>query len=64
MNNKYTCCICGKEFDDFGNNPEGAAWIDPETKSVVFGEFGPNDRCCDSCDMSFVLPGRLYRLKK
>ena len=22
MNEKHMCCICGKEFEGYGNNPE------------------------------------------
>lgn len=32
---KYTCCLCGKEFEGFGNNP------------YPLSEEG---RCCDMCN--------------
>lgn len=41
---KYTCCICGKEFTGWGNNP------DPIKKS---------GRCCDACNAEVVIPVRL-----
>lgn len=43
-----TCCICGKEFAGYGNNP------DP-VKS--------EGQCCDECNMSVVIPARLKLLK-
>lgn len=39
-----TCCICGKEFTGFGNNP------DPVCKE---------GRCCDECNSTVVVPTRL-----
>ena len=41
---KYTCCICGKKAEGFGNNPE-------PVKSK--GE------CCDTCNAEVVIPVRL-----
>lgn len=54
--NTYTCCICGKEHEGFGNNPAGA--IDETKKLITWGE---EDRCCDDCNTKYVLPGRMYR---
>lgn len=37
------CCICGKEFEGWGNNPwplEG-------------------DECCDDCNYEYVIPARI-----
>lgn len=46
---KYkTCCICGKTFKGWGNNP----W--PVMDS---GE------CCDECNFTQVIPARIKRLK-
>lgn len=61
--NVNVCCICGKIFKGFGNNPEGAVWktIDGE---ICFPNFDPADRCCDECDSTFVIPGRMYRYYK
>ena len=39
-----TCCICGKEFTGFGNNP------DPVCKE---------GRCCDECNATVVVTTRL-----
>ena len=49
MNLKFTCCICGKQFEGYGNNPA-------PVKSE--GE------CCDNCNFSVVLSARLFGLKK
>ncbi len=38
---EYTCCICGKKFYGFGNNP----W--PLIKDV-------DARCCDECNMLVI----------
>ena len=43
------CCICGKEFEGWGNNP----W--PVKSS---GE------CCDTCNYEVVLPARIRGLEK
>ncbi len=39
-----TCCICGKEFMGYGNNP------------TPVKEKG---RCCDECNGKYVIPKRL-----
>lgn len=49
MNLKFTCCICGKQFEGYGNNPA-------PVKSE--GE------CCDNCNFSVVLPARILGIKK
>ena len=41
---KMICCICGNEFEGFGNNPE-------PVKS--------EGRCCDKCNQEVVIPARL-----
>lgn len=43
---KYTCCICGREFDDWGNNP----W------PVVKDE---DARCCNECNETQVVKARI-----
>ena len=43
------CCICGKKFDGFGNNP----W------PVVKGGCAV---CCDDCNTKCVLPARLEKI--
>lgn len=37
------CCLCGKPFTEFGNNP-----------APFEGE-----RCCDDCDNRIVIPERI-----
>ena len=42
-NNKYHCCLCGKENCGYGNNPQPIE----------------NDgRCCDECNAKYVIPTR------
>ena len=48
--NKQTCCICGNEFEGYGNNP-----------SPIVNREGA--RCCDLCNELIVLPNRLLYLK-
>lgn len=40
------CCICGEPLEDYGNNPE------PFMSSI-------NGKCCDGCNLKFVIPARL-----
>lgn len=45
---KYKCCLCGKEIEGFGNNP------DP------LGNLGEEDEeCCDECNSEKVIPARI-----
>ena len=44
-----TCCLCGKEYSHFGNNP----W--PLTDKE-------DDRCCDECNDTKVIPARISRI--
>lgn len=46
---KKICCICGKEFNNYGNNPY-----------PVKNE----GRCCDECNMKYVIPARVQKLKE
>lgn len=48
---KHICCICGKEFEGWGNDP----------CPVVMDE---NAKCCDACDLGVVLPARMKAMKK
>ena len=41
---EHICCICGKKFNGYGNNP------DPVKKE---------GRCCDDCNNTKVIPARL-----
>jgi len=45
---KYTCCICGEECTGYGNNPE---------------PFKHEGRCCDACNLKFVIPARLAQIE-
>lgn len=44
------CCICGKEFEGYGNNPYPLA-------------DGEDKRCCDECNWAYVIPARLAKLE-
>jgi len=59
---KEICCICGKPIEGFGNNPDGALWR-TEEGDIEGRDFKPNERCCDECNMKYVIPGRMYRLR-
>jgi len=41
------CCICGKEFTEWGNNP----WPIMEEGA-----------CCNECNMEKVIPARMARI--
>ena len=56
MEDKYVCCICQKEFIGWGNNPQGAV---DTSKQLI--RWDSEDRCCDECNTTYVLPGRMYR---
>lgn len=43
---KHVCCICGKEFEGYGNNPEPVKPFD-------------EGRCCDECNANAVIPKRM-----
>lgn len=46
---KKKCCICGKEFEGWGNDPYPVK----------------NEReCCDECNYKYVLPARLNEINK
>lgn len=44
---EYTCCICGDDFEGYGNNP------------APYKESG---KCCDACNRKFVIPARLSQI--
>lgn len=48
-NGMKICCICGKEFEGWGNNPY----------PVVKDE---DARCCDDCNAMYVIPARIEAL--
>lgn len=49
----FTCCICGKEFIGYGNNP----WPMNSDKAS-------EKRCCDKCNVEVVIPARIELAKK
>ena len=63
MEEKKVCCICGKEFYGYGNNPEGAVWKDG-IGSIIEPTFNKTDRCCNECNDKYVTIGRLYKMQK
>lgn len=44
------CCLCGETYTHWGNNP----WPLSE---------GENDRCCDVCNDTKVIPARIQNLQ-
>ena len=57
------CCICGNDCEnEFGNNP------DPVVSESSYDENGVKvlfaNRCCDRCNMYYVIPTRLGRLSR
>jgi hypothetical protein len=40
---KFVCCICGEPSEGYGNNPS---------------PYKEKGRCCDSCNLKFVIPAR------
>jgi hypothetical protein len=44
------CVLCGKEFTEWGNNPEPVAPYE-------------DGQCCDWCNMTIVLPARMGRMQ-
>ena len=49
MEEENTCCICGKRFKGYGNNP------DPIKKE---------GHCCDDCNVKVVIPAREEQIRK
>lgn len=49
MKDTYVCCICGKEFEGFGNNPYP---LSTDEKA----------RCCDTCN-DYVIAARIYNIQ-
>ena len=45
---KFVCCICGEPNEGYGNNP------DPYKNA---------GRCCDACNLKFVIPARLTQYR-
>lgn len=57
MEKTYKCCICGKEFKGWGNNPDP---VTDENGNL----FPDNARCCDECNGMYVIPARLAEISK
>lgn len=45
---KEVCCICGEELEGYGNNPE---------------PYKQSGKCCDACNLKFVIPARLEEVQ-
>lgn len=56
-NGTKICCICGKVFTGWGNNP------DP-VKDENGNLFPEDARCCDECNNNVVIPTRLIEIYK
>lgn len=50
-NQEYVCCICGKKFTGWGNNP----WPVVKDEDAL---------CCDGCNATAVLPARIAGLRE
>jgi hypothetical protein len=50
---KYTCCICNKEKEGYGNNPY-----------PLCDEKDYKSRCCDECNINYVLKARMLLIEK
>ena len=48
-NMEFKCCICGRTFNGYGNNP----W--PVVNDVYA-------RCCDQCNEVEVIPARILQI--
>lgn len=48
---RYTCCICGRVFEGWGNNP----WPIDDRDDV---------ECCDECNATVVIPARIAEVYK
>lgn len=46
---KKICCICGKEFEGWGNNPY---------------PLKDEGECCDDCNFKYVIPARIINMNK
>lgn len=48
---KHTCCICGKKFQEWPNDPWPVNMDD-------------DAECCDDCNWKVVMPARIAQAKK
>ena len=53
MEREFTCCLCGKKVQGYGNNPYPLGPKDDK-----------NAECCNACDLTLVVPARLKQLKE
>lgn len=53
------CCLCGKEFEGYGNNPQGVV-EEITSNGVILKKFNEGDRCCNQCDKATVIPHRMF----
>ena len=49
MEKEQVCCICGKRFKGYGNNPEP---VKPFEEGV----------CCDECNETVVMTARIEKI--
>ena len=61
--NTKKCVICGDIINGWGNNPDGAMWLD-DKGNIIEPEFDINDRCCNKCNNRYVISGRLYKMNR
>lgn len=47
---KGKCCLCGKDYEHWGNNLEPFCIID-------------DARCCDDCNEKIVIPARIIGIR-
>lgn len=57
-NEKFICCLCGRERERRGNDP----WPLVPLFEASDGEAYP--KCCDSCNAKKVIPARIERLRE
>lgn len=54
------CCFCGKSDIGYGNST-WPIYPDPGNETPA-GENGENQRCCDSCNLKYVIEARINPL--
>lgn len=52
MTKNGKCCLCGGEYTYYGNNP-----------SPFFADDIENNRCCNLCDNTKVMPARMIMMR-
>lgn len=56
------CCVCGRKFKGWGNDPWPLDIIKDET-DILKAADKSEPVCCDECNMDHVLPARLKLLE-